>query len=196
MAGAATRSLTTTPAAVPPPGDGGRAGGTTGRRRPTALLVGLAVLLLVVLGILAATALTGGEDEPATDPDTPAESQQPAPTETVTEQAPEESEPAPEPEPEPTTVTVDEDDYVGEDRKVAEDRLRSLGLKPKVEKVDNDGTQEEDTVASVSPTGEVEEGSEITLQVYDKAPPPEESASPPVDVETGGPGGSGRGGGE
>jgi hypothetical protein len=197
LAGAATRSLTTTspaptPAAGPP--------GNSRRRRPTALIVGLVALLLLVLGIVAATALLGGEDEPAGDQGAPAESEAPSeePTPSETQQEPTDSPPEePSPSEEPETVTVDEGDYVGEDRKVAEDRLKELGLQPRVEKIENDGSGEEDTVASVSPTGEVEEGTEITLEVWDKPPPEEEAPEPPVDTP-GGPGneGQGQGGGD
>jgi serine/threonine-protein kinase len=201
MAGAAaTRSLTTT---SPAPGPVEEPSGRSGRRRPTALIVGLVVLLLVVLGIIAAVALSGGDDgEPATEqePEQPAQTEapasEPAPTPTQQEQPTQDPEPS-EPEPEPETVTVDEDDYVGTPRRDAERRLRDLGLRPRVERIDNDGTQEEDTVASVSPTGEVEEGTEITLEVWDK-PPPEQGngpgdGGPPVDVGPGGPGEGGDG---
>jgi hypothetical protein len=71
-----------------------------------------------------------------------------------------------------------------------------------VETVENDGSEQEDTVASVSPTGEVEEGSVVTLEVYG-APPAEDEGEgegsgegPPLDVGPGGAGSSGEGGSE
>jgi serine/threonine protein kinase len=165
-------------------------------RRPSPLVLGLVAIALLVLGLWAASALLGGEEEPtqtpsadatagesAAGPSEPAASE-PAPDESVPDEtAPSDPEPT---ETEPETVTVEEDDYLGADAKDAEKQLKDLGLKPQQEKVDNDGTQEEGTVASVSPTGEVPEGTVITLGVYDK--PVEE---PEVEVEPGNSGSSG-----
>ncbi len=63
---------------------------------------------------------------------------------------------------------MDPDDYLGRPADEAGKELKSLGLKVKEQKVDNPGDQEADTVADVSPSGDVEPGSTITLSVYDE----------------------------
>jgi beta-lactam-binding protein with PASTA domain len=74
-------------------------------------------------------------------------------------------------------VQVDPDDYVGEPQSDAEARLQDAGLDPVSESRANPGGEEAGTVAAVRPTGEVEQGSPVTLEVWDepsKAPPGED----------------------
>jgi len=153
-----------------------------GRRRgmpwwPWALLA-LALLVAVVL------LLTQTGDDPVDGPAGAGQSEAPtetapSPTDSPTRtesptQSPTDS-PSPTESPtetteEPGTVEVDEDDYVGRDHKDVEAELRELGLKPKGEKVDNDGGSTEGAVESLDPTGTLQEGDEITVYYYDKAP--------------------------
>ncbi|MGI8900315.1 MAG: PASTA domain-containing protein [Nocardioides sp.] len=60
------------------------------------------------------------------------------------------------------------EDYVGSTEDDAKERLEALGLEVNEEKVENPGDAVEDTVAAVSPTGPVEEGTEVTLSIYDQ----------------------------
>jgi eukaryotic-like serine/threonine-protein kinase len=56
------------------------------------------------------------------------------------------------------------------DRRDVEEELRDLGLEPRSEAVENDGSHEEGTVESLEPTGTLQEGDEIRVYFYDKAP--------------------------
>ena len=181
--GPPTRSLSAGPPTIarsaPPPTSTPRA------RRVPPLVVGILAVALLVLGLWAASAFLGGEDDPTDNPsadasadEPPVESNEPA----APEPAPSESAaPEPEPEPEPETVTVDEDDYLGDQVGDAEQRLKDLGLKPKKQKVDNPGDEEEGAVSSVSPSGELEPGTQVTLEYYDK---PAEEPLVEVDPES------------
>ena len=97
-----------------------------------------------------------------------------------------------EPEPEPTetvaTVEIDADDYVGRNIDEVEADLEELGFT--VNRVERQDTEAAGTVLALSPTGEVEEGSEIRVSFsdgtgVDPAPAPEpapttqEQAPPP-----------------
>jgi len=73
-------------------------------------------------------------------------------------------------------VTVDPAAYVGRPKKEVAKELQALGLKVEETKVDNPGDQEKDTVADVTPSGEVEPGSTVTMAVY---------GDPPVDEKPG-----------
>ena len=66
------------------------------------------------------------------------------------------------------TVTVNPDDYVGRDVHEVTDELKGLGLEPRPEKQTNDGTHQENTVASLDPTGELHQGDPITVYYWDK----------------------------
>ena len=161
-------------------GPGARPGAAGGARRPgnappaqsrpgwvpVAWAVGLIVLLLIVAVSILGT--QGADRQPVgLDPQDQVDSSAAEPT---PEPAPEETQAEPTEDP---TVTVDASDYIGRDEKDAESDLKDLGLDVDKEKVANDGSAEEKTVADVSPTGEVPEGSTVTLFVYDK---PEEPA--------------------
>ena len=82
---------------------------------------------------------------------------------------------SPSPSPTPTEsqtpqVNVDPGDYVGQPVDDVRADLRALGLQTTTQTVDNPGDQDEGTVAGLSPTGKVDQGSTITLQVYGPAP--------------------------
>ena len=60
---------------------------------------------------------------------------------------------------------------MGRDVKDVEAELKALGLKVSKEKLDNDGTHEENTVESLSPTDDLQEGDTISVQYWDKPAP-------------------------
>ena len=76
------------------------------------------------------------------------------------------------------TVTVDPAAYVGLPEGEAVKKLRDAGLDPVVAKKANPGDQQEGTVASVDPTGQVTPGSEVTVAVWDKAPKEQKGPKP------------------
>jgi serine/threonine-protein kinase len=131
---------------------------------------------------------TGGDQPDASAPASPtAETEQPAPqtSEAEPEPAPTtepEPEPTTEPEPEPTPegITVEESDYVGRDAEDVEQELADLGLEPREEEVENDGSGEEGTVEGLEPTGTLQPGDEITVFVY--GTPPEETPTEELPV--------------
>ena len=186
MAPAAPVPTPTGPAATPadpvtPP--------PTGRRGAPWLWVVLAVVALVAVVALLAVALTG-DDEPTptdqpggdrttrtTDEPTTQDPTTEATTEPTTEATTEAPPPTEETSQEPETFSINEGDYVGRDIKDVEDELRALGLKPSKEKIDNDGTQQEDAVASVSPTEDLQDGDTVTVQYYDKPTPVDETTT-------------------
>ncbi len=87
-----------------------------------------------------------------------------AAAETPTRESPSAEEPtseAPSPE-EPAGVEVVAEDYIGMHKDEAKARLEALGLKVKEQKVDNDGSVEQDTVTDVVPVGTLQEGDEVT----------------------------------
>jgi len=147
------------------------------------LWVVLAVILLVgIIALIAVAATNNGDDDPAVDEPRRTRSSQtqqspsePTTTETTPEETPTETE--------PETFSINPDDYVGRDVKEVEADLKALGLKPAKEELDNDGTQEENTVESVSPTDNLQEGDTVTVQYWDKPAP---VAPPdPTDTSTG-----------
>ncbi len=159
----ATQVMTgTAPVPPPPPAEDEKK-----RRIPWAWIL---LALVVVAAIIVIALLAGSEEEPTTDttPRRDRQSQSATPDETT---PPAETTPPPEEttSAEPETFDIDEGDYVGHDVKEVEGELKALGLKPKKEEVDNDGTQEEDTVASVSPTSGLQEGDEVVVEYYGKA---------------------------
>jgi tRNA A-37 threonylcarbamoyl transferase component Bud32 len=168
------------PPAVPVDPDAGQQGeGQQGEGRGgrTLAWVGLAVAVLA-LGIVLWMLLSGGDPEEAAAPTeetsaTAEESPEPttsAPAEPTTSAAPSPT-PTETTSTAPATVTVDEGALIGMDEKDAEKALKDAGLEVTTVEVDNDGTQQEKTVAGVSPTGEVAVGSTVTLEVWGKPPP-------------------------
>jgi beta-lactam-binding protein with PASTA domain len=63
-------------------------------------------------------------------------------------------------------VTVDKASYVGQPKDDAKKALEDLGLKVDEQQVDNTVGAPKDTVADVSPSGEVAKDQTITLSVY------------------------------
>ena len=176
MTGVAPVPPSTMATPVPPPSD-------RNKRGVPWLWVVLAVILLVGVIALIAVAATNGDDDDdptAEEPRRTRSSQtqeptsEPSETETTSEETtsetPDETTSATESE----TFSINPDDYVGRDIKDVEADLKALGLKPSKEKLDNDGTHEEDTVESVSPTDDLQEGDAVTVQYWDKATPVEE----------------------
>ncbi len=74
-------------------------------------------------------------------------------------------------------MTVDPAAYLGRPKDEVEKELKALGLKVEETEVDNPGDQEPDTVADVTPSGEVEPGSTVTMAVYGALPEDEKSGS-------------------
>ena len=126
--------------------------------------------LVVIAAIIVIALLASGDEEPTSDetPRRDRQSQSATPEETT---SPAETSPPPEEttSAEPETFDIDEGDYVGRDVKEVEAELKDLGLKPQKEEVDNDGTHEEDTVASVSPTSGLQEGDTVVVEYYGAA---------------------------
>jgi serine/threonine-protein kinase len=149
----ATRVLTATPAAAPaPPTPAPR------RQRPRPAWLPWAGAALGVLLVVVLLAWLGQGDEPAA---TAGET-----TDTSTAAASSDKQ-SPSKQATPAGIVIVADDYIGTDKDVAKDRLKTLGLKVKEEKVENLEGRPEDTVADISPTGEVQEGDEILLSVWD-----------------------------
>ena len=122
----------------------------------------LAVLLII--GI-AYAATRGDDDSPTTSAagthstpttSTPSTTEQTTPTTTQT--SPTTTSPT------TTTVTVDPAAYLDRPVKDVEKELKDLGLEPV--RGDDVPGGEKDTVADISPTGEVPEGTQVTLAVY------------------------------
>jgi serine/threonine-protein kinase len=70
------------------------------------------------------------------------------------------------------TVTVDPADYVGQPEDTASQRLQDQGLQPVSERRTNPGGEQAGTVAAVRPTGPVDRGSQVTLEVWDEPAQP------------------------
>lgn len=116
--------------------------------------VAIAVILLVIAAVVVAALLLGndGDDDPA------AEETSETPSETRTEETPSED----------TTVEVDADDYVCRsdvDYRTARAELDSLGLQVSIQPngTENTGSCPEDSVASISPSGTLNEGDRVTI---------------------------------
>jgi serine/threonine-protein kinase len=80
------------------------------------------------------------------------------------------------------TVKVVADDYVGQPEDTATQQLGDLGLDTAVERRTNPGGEAAGTVAAVHPTGRVQRGSTVTLEVWDEA------TAKPAKGDTKGPG--------
>jgi serine/threonine-protein kinase len=163
---------------------GAGAGGTgllSGPRRGL-LLGALGVLALLVVAVTAGVLLSGNYDPtPAARQPSGQDSRSPGAS---ASNAGSTSSPA-----SSGTVTVDPAAYVGLPEGEATKKLRDAGLDPVVEKKANPGDQQEGTVASVDPTGQVPQGSEVTVAVWDKAPKEPKGPKP----EHGGGPGKGKG---
>ncbi len=140
------------------------------KKRPWLWIVLAVAVLVAIIALIAVAATRDGDDDPTDEPtrsDGPRTSQSPdeSPTTETTEPTPTET------QTEPETFDINPDDYVGRDIKDVEADLKALGLKVAKEKLDNDGTHEEDTVESVSPTEGLQEGDTVTVQYWGKPVP-------------------------
>jgi serine/threonine-protein kinase len=169
------------------------------------LLYAVAALAVVVVVLL--LLFRPWEDDTATTPDpTPAKNTA-APTPKRSTGPTRSATPSDSPSSSPTEsatpqVEVNPDAYIGKPVDQARSQLHAMGLQTTTQTVDNPGDQDEGTVAGVSPTGQVDQGSTITLQVY--GPPPDDKPSKPGKSDkpkpdkpgkTSSPGDTGRGGG-
>ena len=68
-------------------------------------------------------------------------------------------------------MEVDPAAYVGRDRKDVEKELRDLGLEPVAVELENPGDQPDGVVDSVEPSGTLQEGDQVTVSFWGKAPP-------------------------
>ncbi len=140
---------------------------TASRKKKQVWPVVLAVvLLLALIAVVAAIALSGGDDDSAGD-DTPSSeptrSQSQSPTETQTED---------------TTVSINEGDYVNRPVDEVEQELRDLGMEVQRDEQSNDDPSQNSLVTAVSPNGDVEKGSLITVSYWGEAPEPEPEPEP------------------
>jgi tRNA A-37 threonylcarbamoyl transferase component Bud32 len=150
--------------ADPPPEDPPeRVTTTTDRSRWPLYAVGLIALLLLA-ALLIAHPWTGDGTGNGTDPSTGAD-------------------------PQSDTVRVRRGAYLGEPVDEVVAALRAKGLETKVETQDNPGDETAGTVGDLSPTGTVDRGETITLQVW--GDPPEEDSE--EDPDNSGPGNSDEG---
>jgi serine/threonine protein kinase len=119
------------------------------------LLLALAVLAAIIGIVVFANQ---GDDDPG-NPSEPSTSE-------TTKKSPSQSQSSEGPD----SIQVNEADYVGRpvDEVVAE--LKGLGLKVKRDKLDNPGTEDENTVEGVNPSGTLQEGDSITVSYWGKAP--------------------------
>ena len=118
-------------------------------------LVG-AIALLVVAGVIAALALNGNSAPDPSPSRTTASTPKPVPTRST-----------PTPVPTPERIPVNASDYVGLKATDAQARLNQLGLSANI--VDGDPAQSADqvgTVQSLSPVGNLEPGTAITIKAY------------------------------
>ena len=156
------------PLPVTPAGDG-----TASDSRSSVLLLvvaGFLLVLLIFFVIFVVRGQTSGTTEPGTGPTSDTASPSASPSQSATQESPSEQAPT-----EPASVTVVEGDYVGRSFDDAAASLDDLGLGAQRNEVSNDGSLTEGQVVSVNPTGEVDEGSTITLDVAGPAPDPSPS---------------------
>ena len=148
-----------------------------GRGVPRGVLLGaLGVLALVVVAVVAGQLLSGGDEDPAAAP--PSSTPTSASSSTSSSTSSGASNAASQESQAVDTVTVDPATYVGLPAPEAEKRLRDAGLEPVTTEKENPGAEKDGTVASVNPSGEVERGSEVTLEVWAKAPKEEKPKGP------------------
>jgi serine/threonine-protein kinase len=164
---AATQVMPTPPATASAPVSSEQ----TEKRRSAWLPIAAVVIAILLIAGIGYAATRGGDDEtptsstagqqstPATSSATSAETSSTAPS-----TSPPTSPTTSATSPTTTMVTIDPETYLGRPVKDVEKELRDLGLKPV--RGDDVTGGEKDTVADISPTGEVPEGSEVTMAVY------------------------------
>ncbi|WP_254185772.1 protein kinase domain-containing protein [Nocardioides panacis] len=184
------------PAPAPPPGP-------AERRRTPGWLPWAAAAAAVLVVVLVVSQLGGNGDDPAapTSGDSPSAtkgskapsrsaSPKPSPSRTPSASDTPSETPSASPSESPSaqTVTVDPAAYVGRPAKDARKDLEKLGLTVAETTVENPGDQEKDGVSGVSPSGEVEPGSTVTLSVYGdpvQVEVPGASTGPSTGADTG-----------
>ena len=172
VAAPATKVMTSAAPPVPPP----PTTGTPERRRRAIPWLWILLALAVIAAVIVLALVAGDDEEPTQDqPDQQPRRSQPAPEETSSTPPPDEPT-TEETSEEPTTFDIDEGDYLGRDFKDVEKELKELGLAVEGVELENDGSQEEDTVADVSPTSGLSEGDTVTVSYWGKAEtgPPED----------------------
>jgi serine/threonine-protein kinase len=136
------------------------------------LLLALAVVAAIVAIVVFATA---GDDDPGgpTEPTTSEPTKRPS--QSQSSQGPE-------------TVQVNEGDYVGRPVGEVVSELEGLGLNVRRDELDNPGTEDENIVDGVNPSGTLEEGDTVTVSYWGPAPvepsTPTEPTEPPPTTET------------
>ncbi len=157
---------------------GGAAGAGGSGRRPW-MIVLMVLLLVAVAALIVVLLVTGGDDEeqpterPSREPSPTSSSAEPTPTEPTTTA--------------PATVEVVESDYTGRQVREVEADLRSRGLSVTLDELDNDGTHEQGVVASVNPTGTLQQGDTVTVGYWGEAPEPTPTEDPLPTGPTGSP---------
>ena len=130
------------------------------------------VLVLALIAAVTALALSGDDDDTAGDDTStsePTRTRSSRPTETT---------------PADTTVSVNEGDYVGRPVDEVEADLRDLGFEVQRDEQSNDDPSQNSLVNGVSPSGDVEEGSLITVSYWGEAPEEPEETEPPPEQQT------------
>ncbi|WP_139979738.1 protein kinase domain-containing protein [Nocardioides litoris] len=166
------------------------------RRNPWPVV--LVVLLLVALAVVLTLLLTGGDGEEPTDGATTPSATTPTQTETTPSETTTTEEG-------PATVRLDPGDFVDRPVDDVEADLRDRGFDVELDAVENDDPDSNGLVTGIDPSGDVEEGSLITVTYLDDAPeettepepsetpsetPTEETPTEPAPGD-GGPGGGG-----
>lgn len=151
-----------------------------GRKRTKPWLIVLLVLLLVAAAVAAAFLLLGNDDEPESEEPTRSPRTRTQQTTPTTEQTTPTT-PTTTATTEDTTVEVVASDYVGRNRFDVERDLQVLGLQVRFDEVENDGSQTEDQVSDVNPTGTLDVGDTVTVSYWGPAPPP---TTPPTTPTT------------
>lgn len=140
------------------------------KKKPVWPIVLAVVLVVALIGVVTALALSGGDDDDPSADDTATSE----PTRSRS-QSPRESDTG------PATVAIDENDYLDRPIDEVEQELRDLGFDVQRDEQSNDDPSRDSLVTAVSPNGDVEEGSLITVSYWGQAP--EEEPSTPTETE-------------
>jgi eukaryotic-like serine/threonine-protein kinase len=140
------------------------------KRSPWPIVV-VVVLVLALIGVVTALALSSGDDDSATD-----DTQSSSPSRTRSETPSETSEG-------PALVSLNEGDFLNRPVDEVESDLRNLGFDVERDEQSNADPGQNGLVTSVSPNGDVEEGSLITVGYNGNAPEETEEPPPPSETE-------------
>jgi serine/threonine-protein kinase len=135
-------------------------------------LVVFLVLAVAAVAIVAWLLLRGSPSPTPTNSDLPST---PAASPTSTATSPSAS---------PSTISLEESSYVGKDIDQVMSRLRALGLRPVPKQQANDGSHDADTVISVSPTTDLQEGDTVTVLYYGEPKPTPTPTPKPTPTRT------------